>query len=249
MLTTSVLSNTAFANKNYRKLQLPLKSQLCWLRMANTRENLGIIDMLYAGYESEDQTDMSFIHELQPTEILRAVQEPSGRLLFLIKWRDPHGAHVLDAADAKILWPQLVIKFYESLIDWKRWEFKKNESIKDSQLYSIDVSLKHRMEFSLFISRRKLGRLLQTLITKEVLWRINESEFQEEIEIVDCDDEDFVGSDSLRFNGHVSISSNPCDFIFAAAASAAAAAAINVDVVAYDSDCDSDTNAYVHVLY
>uniref|UniRef100_A0A1B0AIW5 Chromo shadow domain-containing protein n=1 Tax=Glossina pallidipes TaxID=7398 RepID=A0A1B0AIW5_GLOPL len=81
--------------------------QLCWLRMANTRENLGIIDMLYAGYESEDQTDMSFIHELQPTEILHAVQEPSGRLLFLIKWRDPHGAHVLDAADAKILWPQL----------------------------------------------------------------------------------------------------------------------------------------------
>lgn len=78
-----------------------------------------IRDMLYPGDASEDPTDMSFVHELQPTKILRAVQEPSGRILFLIKWRDPHGAHVLDAADAKILWPQLVIKFYESLIEWE----------------------------------------------------------------------------------------------------------------------------------
>uniref|UniRef100_A0A1B0ALM1 Chromo shadow domain-containing protein n=1 Tax=Glossina palpalis gambiensis TaxID=67801 RepID=A0A1B0ALM1_9MUSC len=79
--------------------------------------------MLYLSERYDEPADMSFIHELQPTEILWATKEPSGRVLFLIQCREAHGAHVVDPEDPKVLWPQLVIRFYEKV--WRN--SKKNE--------------------------------------------------------------------------------------------------------------------------
>uniref|UniRef100_A0A1B0ALM0 Chromo shadow domain-containing protein n=1 Tax=Glossina palpalis gambiensis TaxID=67801 RepID=A0A1B0ALM0_9MUSC len=71
--------------------------------------------MLHLSERYDEPADMSCIDELPPTKILWATKEPSGRVIFLIQCREALGAHVVDAEDAKVLWPQLIIRFYEKV--------------------------------------------------------------------------------------------------------------------------------------
>ncbi|VVC37584.1 Chromo shadow domain,Chromo domain subgroup,Chromo/chromo shadow domain,Chromo domain [Cinara cedri] len=53
----------------------------------------------------------------QAERILGATDE-SGELLFLVKWLGINDADLVSSKDANIMWPQLVIEFYESKLKW-----------------------------------------------------------------------------------------------------------------------------------
>jgi len=56
---------------------------------------------------------------VKPERILRIEKTESGRLVFLIKWKNMNEADLIPASVANLKWPQLVIGFYEERMEWQ----------------------------------------------------------------------------------------------------------------------------------
>ncbi|KYN15250.1 Chromobox protein like protein 5 [Trachymyrmex cornetzi] len=68
-----------------------------------------------------------FERELEADKILGSAND-NGKLMYLIQWKGTDAVDMVSASEANIKCPQIVIRFYEDRITWKR---AKNKTVVD----------------------------------------------------------------------------------------------------------------------
>ncbi|XP_018363083.1 PREDICTED: chromobox protein homolog 5-like [Trachymyrmex cornetzi] len=76
---------------------------------------------------SNDSRVQGFERELEADKILGSAND-NGKLMYLIQWKGTDAVDMVSASEANIKCPQIVIRFYEDRITWKR---AKNKTVVD----------------------------------------------------------------------------------------------------------------------
>ncbi|XP_018369249.1 PREDICTED: uncharacterized protein LOC108765176 isoform X2 [Trachymyrmex cornetzi] len=94
----------------------------------NSCEDIEIKTDVYADETMIDESRVQgFERELEADKILGSAND-NGKLMYLIQWKGTDAVDMVSASEANIKCPQIVIRFYEDRITWKR---AKNKTVVD----------------------------------------------------------------------------------------------------------------------
>ncbi|KYQ59990.1 Heterochromatin protein 1 [Trachymyrmex zeteki] len=71
----------------------------------------------------DDSRVQGFERELEADKILGSADD-NGKLMYLIQWKGTDAVDMVSASEANAKYPQIVIRFYEDRITWKRTKIK-----------------------------------------------------------------------------------------------------------------------------
>ena len=60
-------------------------------------------------------------------KIIGASEDPNGQLLFIFKYRGSDKSDIVVAKEAYLMYPQLLLKWYEKRITWNESYYRKSE--------------------------------------------------------------------------------------------------------------------------
>ncbi|XP_018341638.1 PREDICTED: chromobox protein homolog 1-like [Trachymyrmex septentrionalis] len=93
----------------------------------NSCEDIEIKTDVYAETMIDDSRVQGFERELEADKILGSADD-NGKLMYLIQWKGTDAVDMVSASEANVKCPQIVIRFYEDRITWKR---AKNKTVVD----------------------------------------------------------------------------------------------------------------------
>ncbi|XP_018052931.1 PREDICTED: putative uncharacterized protein FLJ37770 isoform X2 [Atta colombica] len=94
----------------------------------NSCEDIEIKTDVYADETMiDDSRVQGFERELEADKILGSAND-NGKLMYLIQWKGTDAVDMVSASEANVKCPQIVIRFYEDRITWKR---TKNKTVVD----------------------------------------------------------------------------------------------------------------------
>ncbi|XP_018308669.1 putative uncharacterized protein FLJ37770 isoform X2 [Mycetomoellerius zeteki] len=90
----------------------------------NSYEDVEIKTDVYADETMiDDSRVQGFERELEADKILGSADD-NGKLMYLIQWKGTDAVDMVSASEANVKCPQIVIRFYEDRITWKRAKIK-----------------------------------------------------------------------------------------------------------------------------
>ncbi|KAG5312567.1 CBX5 protein, partial [Acromyrmex insinuator] len=95
----------------------------------NSCEDIEIKTDVYADETMiNDSRVQGFKRELEADKILGLSADDNGKLMYLIQWKGTDAVDMVSASETNVKCPQIVIRFYEDRITWKR---TKNKTVVD----------------------------------------------------------------------------------------------------------------------
>ncbi|KYN05190.1 Chromobox protein like protein 1 [Cyphomyrmex costatus] len=74
----------------------------------------------------DDSRVQGFQRNLEADKILGTADD-NGKLMYLMQWKGTDVIDIVPASEANVKCPQIVIRFYEERITWKRAKIKHND--------------------------------------------------------------------------------------------------------------------------